>query len=70
VCYREADEGQLEAFVEEVTKEGRMTENTKLFLDKLDEKKEDTTKDIAGNKSDKVKRDNISACLLVHVHLI
>lgn len=40
VCYREADDGQLEAFVEEVEKEGRMTENTKVFLDKLEEKKD------------------------------
>ncbi|KAL4218460.1 hypothetical protein ACF0H5_023194 [Mactra antiquata] len=39
VCYREADPGQLDAFVEEVQNEGRMTENTKLFLDKLDETK-------------------------------
>ncbi|XP_045156402.2 uncharacterized protein LOC123522932 isoform X2 [Mercenaria mercenaria] len=46
VCYREADhgqedadQGQLDAFVEEVEKEGRMTENTKLFLEKLKEDK-------------------------------
>lgn len=46
VCYREADNGQfdadqsqLDAFVEEVEKEGRMTENTKLFLEKLQEEK-------------------------------
>lgn len=45
VCYREADEGQLEAFVEEVQKEGRMTENTKLFLEKLEEKNKDDGKD-------------------------
>lgn len=46
VCYREADDGQevadqgqLDAFVEEVEKEGRMTENTKQFLEKLKEDK-------------------------------
>ncbi|XP_060557191.1 uncharacterized protein LOC132717674 isoform X2 [Ruditapes philippinarum] len=46
VCYREADEGQengdqgqLDAFAEEVEKEGRMTENTKQFLEKLKEEK-------------------------------
>ncbi|KAH3755364.1 uncharacterized protein LOC127849297 [Dreissena polymorpha] len=35
VCYREADDGQFETFAEEVKKEGRMTEDTKLFLDEL-----------------------------------
>jgi len=38
VCYREADDGQFDNFVEEVEKDGRLTDNTKLFLDKLDEK--------------------------------
>ncbi|KAH3751502.1 hypothetical protein DPMN_186063 [Dreissena polymorpha] len=35
VCYREADNGQLETFAEEVEKEGRLTEDTKTFLDEL-----------------------------------
>ncbi|KAH3751130.1 hypothetical protein DPMN_185676 [Dreissena polymorpha] len=35
VCYREAANGQLETFAEEVEKEGRLTEDTKTFLDEL-----------------------------------
>ncbi|KAH3836606.1 uncharacterized protein LOC127877657 isoform X2 [Dreissena polymorpha] len=42
VCYRESDSNQLEAFVAEVEQEGRMTENTKHFLDAL-EKTSDKT---------------------------
>ena len=37
VCYREADDGQLDAFIEEVQQEGRMTGETKILLEKLDE---------------------------------
>ncbi|KAL3866875.1 hypothetical protein ACJMK2_044128 [Sinanodonta woodiana] len=36
VCYREADPEQLQAYVAEVEQEGRMTEETKTFLDKLE----------------------------------
>ncbi|XP_052796049.1 uncharacterized protein LOC128228656 isoform X2 [Mya arenaria] len=38
VCYREADDGQLEEFVEEVEREGRMCEDTKEMLDTLVDK--------------------------------
>ena len=37
VCYREADPGQLDAFIEEVEQEGRLTGETKILLEKLDE---------------------------------
>ena len=36
MCYREADPEQLQAYVAEVEQEGRMTEDTKAFLDKLE----------------------------------
>jgi len=38
VCYREAAEGQLEAFVAEVEQQGRMCDQTKEMLDALDDK--------------------------------
>ena len=37
VCYREADDGQLDAFIEEVEQEGRLTGETKVLLEQLDE---------------------------------
>ena len=37
VCYREADPGQLDAYIEEVEQEGRLTGETKELLEKLDE---------------------------------
>ena len=37
VCYREADPGQLDAFIEEVEQQGRLTGETKILLEKLDE---------------------------------
>ena len=37
MCYREADPGQLDAFIEEVEQQGRLTGETKILLEKLDE---------------------------------
>lgn len=40
VCYKEADPGQLDAFTEELKQEGRLTEDTKAIIEKLEESKE------------------------------
>ncbi|KAJ8304723.1 hypothetical protein KUTeg_018306, partial [Tegillarca granosa] len=37
VCYKEADPGQLDAFTEELKQEGRLTEDTKAIIEKLEE---------------------------------
>ncbi|KAK3595181.1 hypothetical protein CHS0354_002782 [Potamilus streckersoni] len=50
VCYREADSEQLEAYVAEVEQEGRMTEDTKAFLDKLEIPRTDAVESEKGPK--------------------
>ena len=45
VCYKESNPDQLDAFIDEVQQEGRLTGDTKDLLEKLDEdpkKKEET----------------------------
>ncbi|WAR00437.1 UBIQP-like protein [Mya arenaria] len=53
VCYREAEDGRLEAFVEEVEREGRMCEDTKDFLDALEDKPTSSSKSTLENVTSK-----------------
>lgn len=39
VCYNESGGDQLEAFTEELEKEGKMTEDTKILMKEITEKK-------------------------------
>ena len=49
VCYKEANPGQLDAFIDEVQQEGRLTGDTKELLEKLEEdpnKKEEKNEEV------------------------
>ncbi|XP_048736687.2 uncharacterized protein LOC125651889 [Ostrea edulis] len=54
VCYSESSEGQLEAFTEELEKEGKLTEDTKVLMKEIGEKK--PTEDSATPKIDVEKK--------------
>nr|XP_022329787.1 uncharacterized protein LOC111128468 [Crassostrea virginica] len=54
VCYNESGEDQLEAFTEELEKEGKLSEDTKVLMKEITEKK--PTKEKTADQSNNIKK--------------
>ena len=58
VCYNESGEDQLEAFTEELEKEGKLSEDTKVLMKEITEKKPTKEKTADQSNNIKVSRDD------------
>ena len=69
MCYNESGEDQLEAFTEELEKEGKLSEDTKVLMKEITEKKPTKEETADQSKNIKVSRDDwrhlgyISTCI-------
>ena len=58
MCYNESGEDQLEAFTEELEKEGKLSEDTKVLMKEITEKKPTKEKTADQTNNIKVSRDD------------